>query len=636
MAASILPLSNALGNLLFLKFHKYETQTNLSKHATSRQQLLVKPARACTNSNQKAELQLRRQCQVGKPIPQEINGKDRGSWESVEGLLHCSANSVPLSPINFLERAAKVCGDRTSLVYGTLEYSWGETHQRCLKLASALTQLGISRGNTVATLAPNVPAMYELHFAIPMAGAIICTLNSRLDTIMVSVLLEHSQAKILFVDYQLLEIAQGALDLLAKRSKEKPILVLITDSDHCTSTIEINSNSYEYEKLVAIGDNDFDVVRPHSEWDPISINYTSGTTSRPKGVVFSHRAAYLNTLATVLLLQMNLFPVYLWNVPLFHANGWCLAWGVAAQFGTNVCLRKVSAKNIFDNIIQHKVTYMGGAPTVMNMIANSTLTDRKPLNHKVVVLTGGSPPPPQILSMMEENGFDITHMYGLTETCGAGSFCAWRPEWDMLPSEEKSKIKARQGVPHVGMEEIDVKDPATMESVVADGKSVGEVMFRGNTMMSGYYRDLKATEEAFKYGWLHSGDLAVKHPDGYIEIKDRLKDIIVSGGENISSIEVEIVLYSHPAVLEAAVVARPDDFWGQTPCAYVTLKEGFDADAQNIINFCRDHLPHYMAPKTVIFQAMPKTSTGKIQKFILREKAKALGSISGPLDCRKI
>ncbi|CAI8608938.1 unnamed protein product [Vicia faba] len=522
---------------------------------------------------------------------------DRGSWESTEGLLHCSANSVPLSPINFLERAAKVCRDRTSLVYGSLSYNWGQTHQRCLKFASSLTKLGISRGDVVATLAPNVPAMYELHFAVPMAGAILCTLNSRLDATMVSILLEHSQAKILFVDYQLLEIAQGALDLLCKRGTELPIIVLITDSD-CSSTVDNTSISYEYEKLMDVGHVGFNIVKPKSEWDPISINYTSGTTSRPKGVVYSHRAA---------------------------------------QLGTNVCLRKVSPKDIFDSIIQHKVTHMGGAPTVLNMIANSASTHRKPLDHKVLVVTGGSPPPPQILSKMEEIGFSVSHLYGLTETYGPGSFCAWRPEWDMLPSEERSKMKARQGVPHVGLEDIDVKDSETMESVPADGKTVGEIMFKGNTVMSGYFRDLKATKEAFKGGWFHSGDLAVKHSDGYIEVKDRLKDIIVSGGENISSVEVETVLYSHPAVDEAAVVARPDDHWGQTPCAFLKLREGFDADAQEIIAFCRERLPHYMAPKTVIFQHMPKTSTGKIQKYILREKAKALESIpiSSSSDCDK-
>ncbi|WJX88335.1 Isovalerate--CoA ligase aae2 [Trifolium repens] len=501
------------------------------------------------------------------------NNLDRGTWESMEGLLHCSANSVPLSPINFLERAAKVCNDRTSVVYGSLKYNWGQTHQRCLKLASSLNQLGISRGDVVATLAPNVPAMYELHFAVPMAGAILCTLNSRLDAAMVSVLLEHSQAKILFADYQLLEIAQGALDLLRERGTKLPIIVLVTDSNS-SSPIHISPINYEYEKLMEVGHDDFKIVKPQSEWDPISINYTSGTTSRPKGVVYSHRGAYLNSLATVLLFQMDIFPVYLWNVPLFHCNGWCLPWGVAAQFGTNICLRKVSPKNIFDNIIQHKVTHMAGAPTVLNMILNSASTHRKPLSHKVLVMTGGSPPPPQILSKMEEIGFSVSHLYGLTETYGPGSFCAWRPEWDMLPPEERSKLKARQ----------------------------------------------------------------VKHSDGYIEVKDRLKDIIVSGGENISSVEVETVLYSHPAVLEAAVVARPDDHWGQTPCAFLKLKDGFDEDAQEIIAFCREHLPHYMAPKTIIFLDMPKTSTGKIQKYILREKAKALGSISisSPMNCEKV
>lgn len=469
--------------------------------------------------------------------------------------------------------------------------------------------------------------MYELHFAVPMAGAILCTLNSRLDKTMVSVLLEHSQAKILFVDYQLFEVAKEAVNLLGKRVRNLPTLVLINDSD-CPSTIDTASIGYEYEKLLATGNNGFEIVRPYSEIDPISVNYTSGTTSRPKGVVYSHRGAYLNSLATVLLFGMGFMPVYLWTVPMFHCNGWCLPWGMAAQCGTNVCLRKVSPKDIFENVTKHKVTHMGGAPTVLNMIVNSALTDRKPLTHKVVVMTGGSPPPPQILSRMEEIGFSVSHLYGLTETYGPGTSCAWRPEWDSLPPEEKYKMKARQGMPHVCLEAIDIKDPDTMESVPADGKTMGEVMFRGNTVMSGYLGDLKATKEAFKDGWFHSGDLGVKHSDGYIEIKDRLKDIIISGGENISSVEVETVLYGHPAVLEAAVVARPDDHWGQTPCAFVKLKEGYDVDAQEIINFCRNHLPHYMAPKTIIFDDIPKTSTGKIQKNILRETAKAMGSLS--------
>ncbi|MED6128664.1 Isovalerate--CoA ligase aae2 [Stylosanthes scabra] len=477
--------------------------------------------------------------------------------------------------------------------------------------------------------------MYELHFAVPMAGAIICTFNSRLDAAMVSVLLEHSRAKILFVDYQLLEVARTALDLLCKRTSSKlPILVLIADSEHGSefdSNIDTTSVSYdyEYEMLVANGEAGFEIVRPKSELDPISVNYTSGTTSRPKGVVFSHRGAYLNSLATVLLFQMDQFPVYLWTVPMFHCNGWCLPWGVAAQFGTNICLRKVRPKDIFDKVTNHKVTHLGGAPTVLNMIVNSASIDRKPIDHKVIVVSGGAPPPPQILANMEELGFTVSQLYGLTETYGPSTSCVWKPEWDLLAPQERSRMKVRQGIPHVCLDEIDIKDPETMESVPNDGKTIGEVMFRGNTIMSGYLRDLKATKEAFKDGWFHSGDLGVKHQDGYIEIKDRLKDIIISGGENISSVEVETVLYSHPAVLEAAVVARPDNHWGQTPCAFVKLKEGYDdIVAEEMIKFCRDHMPHYMAPKTVIFQDIPKTSTGKIQKYVLREKAKTLGSIS--------
>ncbi|XP_016179496.1 probable acyl-activating enzyme 2 isoform X2 [Arachis ipaensis] len=502
------------------------------------------------------------------------NNDDQGS--SMEGVVFCDANYSPLTPISFLERAARFCGERTSLVYGSLEYKWSDTYQRCLKLASSLTQLGISPADVVATLSPNVPAMYELHFAVPMAGAIICTLNSRLDASMVSVLLEHSQAKILFVDYQLLEVARSALDLLCKRTSSKlPILVLIADSDcDSDSTIDTSSISYEYEMLLANGEKGFEIVRPKSEMDPISVNYTSGTTSRPKGVVYSHRGAYLNSLATVLLFRMDLFPVYLWTVPMFHCNGWCLPWGVAAQFGTNICLRKVKPKDIFDNVTNYKVTHLGGAPTVLNMIVNSASFDRKPIDHKVLAMTGGSPPPPQIIAKMEELGFTVSHLYGLTETYGPGTFCVWKPEWDLLAPQERSRMKARQGIPHVGLDEIDIKDPETMESVPNDGKTMGEVMFRGNTVMSGYLRDLKATKEVFKDGWFHSGDLGVKHQDGYIEIKDRLKDIIISGGENISSVEVETVLYNHPAVLEAAVVARPDNHWGQTPCAFVELKEG--------------------------------------------------------------
>ncbi|XAR73696.1 hypothetical protein NMG60_11007759 [Bertholletia excelsa] len=547
-------------------------------------------------------------------------------WETVEGMVRCPANYVPLSPISFLERSAKVFGDRTSLVYGPLKYTWKETYDRCLRLASAISQLGISRGDVIATLAPNIPAMQELHFAVPMAGAVLCTLNTRHDSAMLSVLLRHSEAKILFVDYQFFEVACGALDLLASTDSKLPILVLV--SDLVESSASVTNNGHEYERLLASGHTEFAVRRPKNELDPISVNYTSGTTSRPKGVVYNHRGAYLNAIATAFLHGMGSMPVYLWTVPMFHCNGWCLVWGLAAIGGTNVCLRKVTPKGIFESIALHNVTHMGGAPTVLSMIVNSSLNDRRPLPHKVEVMTGGAPPPPQIFFKMEEMGFGVSHLYGLTETFGPGTSCIWRPEWDSLPPEERVRIRARQGAEHFGLEEVDVKDPVTMVSLPSNGKTIGEVMFRGNTVMSGYLKDVKATEEAFRGGWLRSGDLAVKHPGGYIEVKDRSKDVIISGGENISSVEVETVLYSHPAVLEAAVVARPDDFWGQTPCAFVKQKEGFHVDDQEIIKFCRDHLPHYMAPRTVIFEELPRTATGKVQKFILREKAKALGSLS--------
>ncbi|KAI3665278.1 hypothetical protein L6452_43902 [Arctium lappa] len=546
------------------------------------------------------------------------------SWRSVEGLVRCSANYVPLTPISFLERSADVYRDRTSVIYGSVKYTWEETHRRCVKLASALTELGISRGDVVATLAPNIPAMQELHFAVPMAGAVLCTLNTRHDSNMLATLLTHSQSKILIVDHQLLHSALPAINLL----KKPPLLVIISATTVHPPPSGLKTTVHDYESLVDGGAAGFSVIRPADECDPISINYTSGTTSRPKGVVYSHRGAYLNSIATVFMHGMSAMPTYLWSVPMFHCNGWCLAWGLAAVGGTNVCLRRCDPKDIFDAIVLHKVTHMSGAPTVLNMIVNSPEDHRKPLPHRVEIMTGGAPPPPLVLSKMEELGFGVSHLYGLTETLGPGTSCLWKPEWDSLPTEDRLKLKTRQGVRHLGLEEVDVKDPITMESVESDGKSMGEIMFRGNTVMSGYLKDPKATAEAFTGGWFHSGDLAVKHPDGYIEVKDRSKDIIISGGENISTVEVETVIYSHPAVLEVAVVARPDNHWGQTPCAFVKLKDGFNFDAQDIIDYCRDRMPHYMAPKTVIFEELPRTSTGKVQKFLLREKAKAFGSIS--------
>ncbi|CAO2833747.1 unnamed protein product [Amaranthus hypochondriacus] len=547
----------------------------------------------------------------------------------MEGLVRCSANYVPLTPISFLERSAVVYGDHPSIIYGDVKYTWRQTLERCTMLASALSQLGITCGDVVAALVPNIPAMYELHFAIPMGGAILCTLNIRHDSTMLSVLLQHSNAKLIFVDEQFLQTVQNAINKLPNSTKHPQIILVLDKNDNqsFTTTTSYPKPLTEYETFLKTGKLVSVTYKPKDETEPISLNYTSGTTSRPKGVVYSHRGAYLNSLAAVLLNEMGPMPVYLWTVPMFHCNGWCLTWGVAAQGGTNICLRNVTGKGIFRNIVLHKVTHMGGAPTVLSMIVNCSDDEKKDLPGKVVVMTGAAPPPPQVLFKMESLGFLMAHAYGLTETYGPGTYCAWKPEWDSLPPKERAKFKSRQGVNHIGMEEVDVKDPVTMQSVPSDGTTIGEVMFRGNTVMSGYLNDLNATNESFKGGWFHTGDLGVKNPDGYIQLKDRSKDIIISGGENISTIEVESVLFSHPDVLDAAVVGRPDDHWGETPCAFVKLKDGNDgATMADIIAFCRDRLPHYMAPRTVVFGDLPKTSTGKTQKFVLREKARAMGS----------
>lgn len=543
----------------------------------------------------------------------------------MEGTVQCNANYVPLTPISFLERSSIVYSDKVSIIYNDVTYTWSQTHQRCIKLASSISQLGVSPNDVVAVLAPNIPAMYELHFGVPMSGGVLCTLNTRHDSSMVSLLLKHSDAKILFVDHELLDIAKGALEILSKSTAKLPLLVLILEGDAHPS---VSPGTLIYENLISEGKLDFEVKRPKDEWDPISLNYTSGTTSSPKGVVYSHRGAYLNSLATILLNEMKSMPVYLWCVPMFHCNGWCLPWSIAAQGGANVCQRNVTAKGIFDNIFKHKVTHTGGAPTVLNSLINAPPDIRKPLPGKVVVMTGGAPPPPDVFFRMEELGFDLVHSYGLTETYGPGSICIWKPEWSGLSREEQAKKKSRQGVQHIGLEGLDIKDPVTMKSVPADAKTMGEVMFRGNTVMNGYLKDLKATQESFKGGWFRTGDLGVKHSDGYIELKDRSKDIIISGGENISTIELEGVIYSHPAVVEAAVVGRPDEYWGETPCAFVKLKEGHNATEEEIILFCQKRLPRFMAPKTVVFADLPKTSTGKTQKYVLKEKAKAMGSLS--------
>nr|BAJ91230.1 predicted protein [Hordeum vulgare subsp. vulgare] len=566
-----------------------------------------------------------------------VAGRGQGEEPEAEvldmdaGTVRCAANYAPLTPLSFIERAAAVYGDRAAVVYGEARRrTWREVRERCVRVAAALaTRFGVARGDVVAVLSPNVPAMYELHFAVPMAGAVLCTFNTRHDAAMVSALLKHSGAKVFLVESSLLDIGKAALKRLADQPNAASIPFLVIMSDDAGSGEDSGcAADYDYEGLIKNAPSKFDVRWPANELDPITLNYTSGTTSRPKGVVYNHRGAYLNTIGTVLAYDITPMPTYLWTVPMFHCNGWHLPWGVAMQGGTNVCLRHFTAGVIFDSIARNGVTHMGGAPTVLNMIVNAPAADRRLLPGTVRVMTGGAPPPPRVLAGMEELGFVVYHIYGLTETHGPATVCTWMPEWDTLPAEERARLKARQGFHHIAMEEVDVKDPATMESVPRDGEAAGEVMFRGNTVMSGYYRDIDATKEAMAGGWLHTGDLAVRHPDGYIQLKDRAKDIIISGGENISSIEVESVIFSHPAVLEAAVVARPDEHWGETPCAFVKLKDGARATEAGIIGFCRERMPHYMAPKTVVFEDLPKTSTGKTQKFVLREKARAMGSLT--------
>ncbi|KAK1653326.1 hypothetical protein QYE76_071131 [Lolium multiflorum] len=540
----------------------------------------------------------------------------------MDGSVRCEANYVPLTPLSFLERAALVYGARTAVVFGDREYSWRDTRDRCLAGASALARLGVGRRDVVAVLAANTPAMYELHFSVPMTGGVLCTLNTRLDAAMVSVLLSHSEAKVFLVESQFLAVARDALALLAEDKASMPLLVTITDGDSSSE------GAPEYEALLRSAPRGFEIRWPADECDPISLNYTSGTTSRPKGVIYSHRGAYLNTLAAVITNEMPTMPVYLWTVPMFHCNGWCMVWGTAAQGGTSVCMAgSLSPKVVFEKIVRHRVTNMGGAPTVLSMLVNAPASEQRPLPGTVRISTGGAPPPPHILAKMDELGFNVVHGYGLTETYGAATLCAWKPEWDALPAAERARIMARQGVPQLMLDGLEIKDPVTMASVPSDGRTVGEVMLRGNTVMSGYYKDAAATAEAMRGGWLRSGDLGVRHPDGYIQLKDRSKDIIISGGENISSIEVESALFGHPAVLDAAVVARPDDHWGETPCAFITLKDGANATEADIIGFCRERLPRYMAPRTVVFADLPMTSTGKTQKYLLREKARAMGSL---------
>jgi fatty-acyl-CoA synthase len=529
------------------------------------------------------------------------------------GLDKNPANFVPLSPIGFLLRSAAVYPERIAVAYGERRYDWRTALLRCRRLAGALAAAGVKRGDTVALMAPNTPEAFEAHFGVPMAGAVLNALNIRLDAEAIGFILGHGEAKVLLTDTEFAPVIEKALRGL----DSKPLVIDIADP---AGPGGARLGKLGYEEFLASGDPDFAGVAPEDEWQAISLNYTSGTTGNPKGVVYSHRGVYLLAIGNILVWGMRQHPVYLWTLPMFHCNGWCFPWSVTALAGTHVCLRRTEAGPIYEAIEREGVTHLCGAPVVMNMLFNAR---NDPLPRRISMMTAGAAPPAAVIERMEKIGFDITHVYGLTETYGPATVCAWHPEWDELPSEERARLKARQGVPYHVLDGLMAADPQTLEPVPADGATMGEIFMRGNIVMKGYLKNPAATEEAFTGGWFHSGDLGVAHPDGYIELKDRSKDIIISGGENISTIEVEGVLYRHPAVLEAAVVARPDPHWGETPCAFVDLKPGETATAEEIIQFCRDRLAHFKAPRAVVFGPLPKTSTGKIQKFVLRERAKA-------------
>jgi fatty-acyl-CoA synthase len=532
------------------------------------------------------------------------------------GLEKNAANFVPLSPIGFLLRSAAVYPQRVSVIHGERRYTWGETLQRCRRLASALTKAGIGRGDTVAVIAPNVPEAFEATFGVPMAGAVLNALNIRLDAETIAFILKHGEAKVLLTDGEFAPVIKKALTLLV--GDEKPLVIDIADPLGPGERL----GTMDYEEFLAGGDPDFAELTPRDEWDAIALNYTSGTTGNPKGVVYHHRGAYLNALGNIVAWGMAQHPVYLWTLPMFHCNGWCFPWTVTVLAGAHVCLRRTEAGAIYDAIDNHGVTHMCGAPVVMNMLLNDRAAEGRALPRAVAMMTAGAAPPAAVIEGMEAKGFKITHVYGLTEVYGPAVVCAWHDEWDALDAEERARLKARQGVNYPVLDGLMVGNPDTLQPVPWDGATMGEIFMRGHIVMKGYLKNPAASDEAFAGGWFHSGDLAVQHPDGYIEIKDRSKDIIISGGENISTIEVEDVLYRHPAVLEAAVVAKPDERWGETPCAFVTLREGAAAEAGDIIAFCREHMARYKAPRNVVFGPLPKTSTGKIQKFVLRERAK--------------
>ena len=534
------------------------------------------------------------------------------------GLSANRANYAPLTPVDFLDRAATTWPQKVAIIHGDIRRTYLEFNRRCRQMASALERRGIRKGDVIAIIAPNTPAMLEAHYGVVMAGAVLNALNYRLDPAAIAFILEHGGAKILFVDKEFSEVIEQAVAMM----KAPPVLIGIDDA--LVPGLRLLGDK-DYEEFLAEGDPNYEWPQVDDEWDSMALNYTSGTTGNPKGVVFHHRGAFLNAMGNAIAFGLDSSSCYLWTLPMFHCNGWTFTWAVTAVGGTHVCLRSVDPVLIFELIDQHKVSHMCGAPIVLNMLVHAPNEVKKEFGHLVQIATGGAAPPSAVIASMEKLGFKVLHLYGLTETYGPSGICAWPPEWDDLELELKATRMARQGVGYPTLEGFRVVNPDTLQDVPADATTIGEIWIRGNTVMKGYLKNPSASEEAFKHGWFHSGDLAVMHPDGYAEVKDRSKDIIISGGENISSLEVEEALYKHPKIMEAAVVARPDEKWGETPCASITVAPGQIGLTENeVVSWCRENLASYKIPKTVVFCDLPKTSTGKIQKFVLRDRASNL------------
>lgn len=525
------------------------------------------------------------------------------------------ANYEPLTPLTFLPRSAEVYPDKTAIIHGDLRYTYREFYARACRLASALKARGIGEGDTVSMMAPNIPAVLEAHFGVPMIGAVLNTLNTRLDAPALAFILDHGECRLLLTDREFSPLIKEALSL----AKVKPIVI---DIDDALAEGGEFIGEMEYEDFLATGDPEFEWKGPADEWQAISLNYTSGTTGDPKGVVYHHRGAYLAAMGNSVSWSLPKHPVYLWTLPMFHCNGWCFPWTLTAVGGTHVCLRKIEASAIYHEMQRCQVDHMCGAPIILSMLINASPEDKAKTPSGVKFMVAAAPPPATVLAEMDSMGFDVTHVYGLTETYGPAVLCDWNSDWDSRQVEDRAALKARQGVRYHALAGLEVMDTETMTPVPNDGNTMGEVMLRGNLIMKGYLKNPKTTQASFKDGWFHSGDLGVVHEDGYLELRDRSKDVIISGGENISTIEVEGVLYKHPAVLEAAVVARPDEKWGETPCAFVVLRQGASATADDIIKFCRENMAHFKCPKTIVFEELPKTSTGKVQKFVLRERAR--------------